>query len=229
MTEGKGIAVIVYAHFSLQEVSCLTDALAVWFNRIVEVYATSKAPVRSEDGFLILPDKTLEEFEISQYECVLLPGILNPLPALFDLELIDFLRTLKGSDILIGAISSAPMLLAKAGLLDDRRYTAGVWEDINRYLDFIPHHNIDRKPLVRDGNLITAIGSAFREFAVETIRALGIDDCEGGLFNPVPQDFTPEEYWMTPEDFEEFKAEYAIFSGEMQYDQTLPGRKPGIP
>jgi len=197
----------------MQEISCLTDALTVWFNRTVEVYASSTAPVRTEDGFLVLPEKTLDEFDVSAYECVILPGILNPLPALFDDELIAFLATLKDEEILVAAISSAPILLAKAGLLNSTRFTAGIWENINLNLDFIPQRNIERRPLVHDGRIITAIGFAFREFAMEVIRTLGIDECTNGLFNPVSKEYAPEEltYWMDPEDFEEFTAEYQSY------------------
>lgn len=50
----KKIAVIVYPHFSLYEVTCLTEAL-MWFESPVEIFASSREPVRSEDGFLITP------------------------------------------------------------------------------------------------------------------------------------------------------------------------------
>lgn len=86
------IAVIVYPHFSLYEVTCLTEAL-MWFDQPVEIFASSKEPVRSEDGFLITPDKTLDEFSAGDYACVVLPGMMIPFPALFDRKLIDFLAS----------------------------------------------------------------------------------------------------------------------------------------
>lgn len=114
----KKIAVIVYPHFSLYEVTCLTEAL-MWFDQSVEIFASSKEPVRSEDGFLVTADKTLDEFSAGDYACVVLPGMMIPFPALFDRKLIDFLASLKGKELLIAAISAGPMLLAKAGLLED--------------------------------------------------------------------------------------------------------------
>lgn len=210
----KKAAVILYPCFSMQEISCLTEALTVYFGRELDVYASSAQPVRSENGFLVVPDRTLDAFCISDYDCVILPGAANPLYALFDEALIAFLRTLRGESILIAAICSAPMLLAKARLLDGVRYTASVWEEINEYLTFIPRRNIVRKPLVRDGNIITAVGAAFREFAVETVRALGIDGCPDGLFLPPARDMAEEEliFHMRDEDFEEFKLEYQAFA-----------------
>ncbi len=210
----KKAAVILYPYFSMQEISCLTEALTVCFGRELDVYASSAQPVRSEDGFLVMPDRMLDAFCISDYDCVILPGAANPLYALFDESLIAFLRTLRGTDILIAAICSAPLLLAKAGLLDNVRYTASVWEEINEYLAFIPRKNIVRKPFVRDGNIVTAVGAAFREFAEETVRALGIDDCAEGLFPPPARDIAEEEliFHMRGEDFEEFKREYRAFA-----------------
>lgn len=209
----KKIAVLIYPYFSMQEISCLTDAMAVWFDRSIDVFASSGEIMRSEDGFQCVANKTLEEFDAGEYECLILPGIMNPLPALFDERLISFLRGLKGKELLIAGISSAPMLLAKAGLLDTVKFTSGIWEEIAVFLDFIPERNIVRRPVVRDGRIITAIGFAFREFAVEVIRALGIDECRNGLFNGVSRTYEEAEliHYMGEENFGEFQKEYAEY------------------
>ena len=176
----KKIAVIVYPHFSLYEVTCLTEAL-MWFESPVEIFASSREPVRSEDGFLITPDKTLDEFSAGDYACVVLPGMMIPFPALFDRKLIDFLASLKGKELLIAAISAGPMLLAKAGLLEDVHFTSGIWEEI-----------------------------CHREFAEEVIRTLGIDPCEPGLFRGIYKEFTEQEmtHFMGEENFQHFLQKY---------------------
>lgn len=211
----KKIAVLIYPYFSMQEISCLTDALTVFFDQSIEIFSTTKEIVRSEDSFQCIADKTLDEFIETDYSCIVLPGILNPLPAMFDAKLIAFLKTLKGTDILIAAISSAPMLLAKAGLLEHTRFTSGVWEELSLHLDFIPNPNIIHQPLVKDGNIITAIGFAFREFAAEVIRTLGIDDCKNGLFGGITREYTEKEltYYMGQNNFDEFMADYKGYMG----------------
>ena len=206
----KKIAVMIYPYFSMQEISCLTDGLKVYFDIDVEVLASSKDIIKSEDNFQVIASKTFDEVDPEAYSCLILPGIWNPLPALFDEKNIAFLRSLKGKDILICAISSAPMLLAKAGLLEDIHFTCGIFDEICQALEFIPYKNIIYQPLVRDRNFITAIGFAFREFAVETIRVLGIDACENGLFSGVTRAYTEEELMvqMGEANFREFMEEY---------------------
>lgn len=206
----KKIAVMIYPYFSMQEISCLTDGLKVYFDIDVDIFAASKEIVKSEDNFQVIANKTFDAFSAAEYGCLVLPGIYNPLPALFDERNIEFLRSLVDKDILIAAISSAPILLAKAGLLENVRFTSGLFEDICRELPFIPYKNYVHQPLVRDGNVITAMGFAFREFAEETIRALGIDECEKGLFRGVKGRYTEEEltFWMEAEHFAAFMQEY---------------------
>lgn len=212
----KKIAVMIYPHFSMQEITFLTDGLKVYFDVDIEVFASSKDLIPTEDNFLVTAHKTFEEFDPENYGCLILPGILNPLPALFDEKNIEFLRRLKGKDILISSISSSPLLLARAGLLDDVKFTAGFWEEIGETLEFVPHRNLIHQPLVRDGNLITAMGFAYREFAIETIRTLGIDPCEKGLFNGVTREYTEDElvFRMGQENFREFMEEYNSYAGE---------------
>lgn len=118
----KKIAVLIYPNFSLYEITCLTEAM-MWFEQKVDIFASSQLPIRSEDGFQIIADKTLDKFSSEDYSCIILPGMMIPFDALFDPKLIDFLCQLKGKNILIGAISAAPMLLAKAELLDDVHFT----------------------------------------------------------------------------------------------------------
>lgn len=164
----KKVAVMIYPNFSMQEISCLTDALAIWYNYEIDVFASSKALIRTEDGFQVCANKTFSEFHLSSYECLIMPGILEPLPAMFDEKNIDFLKQFKNTSFLIASISSPPVLLAKAGLLDDTAFTLGLFQEIAEWLAFVPDEKIVRKPLVRDKNIITAIGFAYKEFAIET-------------------------------------------------------------
>ena len=70
--------------------------------------------VVSEDGLPCQPTKTLDQICIEEYSCVILPGMVNIGPALQDEKLISFLRDLGEQDILIAAISSAPLFISES-------------------------------------------------------------------------------------------------------------------
>ena len=89
----RKFAVLLYPDFSLQEITCLTSALTIWFGEKIDYIAGEDREYKSEEGFRILPTKTTAEAEITDYDCVILPGTINPLPALFDDALIDFLKS----------------------------------------------------------------------------------------------------------------------------------------
>lgn len=213
MEEKNKYAVLIYPSFSLQEVTCLTAALAVWFGEGVDVIAGERRPYSSEEGFQITPTKTVDEASPADYACVILPGTVNPLPALFDERLIAFLRRGKGCDTLFAAISSAPALLCKAGLLDGKDFTAGFFMQFADTFPFIDTARFVHRPVVEDGNVITAIGMFFREFAQAVLNRLGYDVGEH-FMDTSGQDYTEDEltfYW-SGEDYREFLGELKEFT-----------------
>lgn len=176
----------------LGEISCLTE-LFKFYDKDITVFASSINPINSEDGFTILPNKTFDEFKRDEYDCIVLPGIWDFHEALKDDKNIEFLKSFKeDKDIVIASISSSPILLAKAGILDSHKYCCGIFEEVIDEFEFIPRNNLVRKPVFVDGNLITAIGFAFREFAVETAKKVGIE-CIDKIFQGVTKEYTEEE------------------------------------
>ena len=77
----KKAAVMLYPLFSLQEISCLTE-LFLFHGKEIVTYAAERAPVRSEDGFTVLPDRSFQDFCREEIDCLVLPGIWEPLPVL---------------------------------------------------------------------------------------------------------------------------------------------------
>lgn len=114
---------------------------------------------------------------------------------MLDERVIRFLEQFRGDDeLLIAAISAGPLLLGKAGLLEGRRFTHGVFEEFLDAFPVMPRENAVRTYLVEDGNLITAYGGAFREFAVAVAHRLGIP-CRDHIFDPVAgKDYTEEDF-----------------------------------
>lgn len=213
MEQKKKYAVLVYPDFSLQEITCLTSALTVWFGEKIDVVASESRPYTSEEGFQITPDKTVDAASPSDYACVILPGTINPLPALFDEKLIGFLRRGKGADTLFAAISSSPILLSKAGLLEGKDFTSGYFMQMAETFPFVEQSHFVHRPVVESGNVITGIGMFFREFAQAVLERLGYDP--GPHFMDTSyREFTEDEltfYW-TDEDYREFLQELKEFT-----------------
>lgn len=209
----RKFAVMLYPGFSLQEITCLTSALTVWFGETIDFIAAENREYRSEEGLRVLPAKTAAEARVTDYDCVILPGTVNPLPALFDERLIAFLRAGAGSDVVFAAISSAPILLSKAGVLDGKKFTAGFFMQMAEMFPFVEKENFIHRGIVEDGNVITGIGMFFREFAQAVLTRFGYDVGES-FMRDSPGEFTEEEltfYWPE-EDYREFLEELKGYS-----------------
>lgn len=212
----KKVAVIIYPNFSLQEITTLTSCLKIWFNVDIDYLGSEMKIYISEDGIQVIPTKLIKNVDLSDYNCIVLPGIIDPLPALYDNELINFISKLKNTDILIASISSAPILLAKAGVLSEVKFTAGFFMQMVDTFEFINKENYVHKPVMKDRNIITAIGFAFREFAQMVINELGFDVGESFMC-PITKEYTEDEltfYWND--------TDYKQFLLEIQEYEKLP-------
>ncbi|MBQ4545748.1 MAG: DJ-1/PfpI family protein [Oscillospiraceae bacterium] len=205
-------AVLLYPDFSLQEITCLTSVLSVWFGEEIDFIASKNIEYKSEEGLRILPAKTTAEVKITDYDCVILPGTINPLPALYDNALMDFLKSGIGTDVVFAAISSSPLLLAKSGILEGKKFTAGFFMQMAEVFPFVEKENFVHKGVVGDGNVITGIGMFFREFAEAVLRRFGYDIGEN-FMRDNPADFSEDEltfYW-SEEEYSEFLQELSEY------------------
>ena len=206
MLRMKKVLCIIYPNFSLYEITTLTSTLALSFDVTIDYVASEYSIVISEDGLPCQPTKTLDQIRIEEYSCVILPGMVNIGPALQDEKLISFLRSLDEQDILIAAISSAPLLLAKAGLLKDTKFTGGIWQNFFDYFEFPPRENFQPKVVVQDKQIITAIGFAHQEFARKVILSLGLAENTDNYFKE-KNDYSEEDllFTLSDEEFDQVK------------------------
>lgn len=202
----KKVLCVIYPNFSLYEIASLTSALALSFDITIDYVASDHSMVVSEDGLPCLPTKTLDQVCIEEYSCVILPGMVNIGPALQDEKLISFLKGLDEQDVLIAAISSAPLLLAKAGLLNDTKFTGGIWQNFFDYFEFLPRENFQPKVLVQDKQIITAIGFAHQEFARKVIFGLGLAENTDNYFKE-QNEYAEEDliFTLSDEEFNQVK------------------------
>ena len=202
----KKVLCLIYPNFSLYEITALTSTLALSFDITIDYVSSDDSIVISEDGLPCQPTKTLDQICIEEYSCVILPGMVNIGPALQDEKLISFLRDLGEQDILIAAISSAPLLLAKAGLLKDTKFTGGIWQNFFDYFEFLPRENFQPKVLVQDKQIITTIGFAHQEFARKVILSLGLAENTDNYFKE-QNEYAEEDliFTLSDQEFEQVK------------------------
>lgn len=99
-------------------------------------------------------DRTADQAKVSDYDAVFIPGgAWNPDNLRYDKDVIHFVREFNRSGKLIAAICHAPVVLASAGIIQDRKLT-GYWNiqsDLKNAGGIVVE-----APVVTDGNLITS-------------------------------------------------------------------------
>lgn len=153
--------VMIYPLFSMQEISCLTEVLSYNQKEMI-VCAKDRNPVLTEDGFHVLADLTYQQVKVDDYDCLILPGICAFTNVLKEEVHIEFLRQfISQPNIIIGSISSSVALLAKAGLLQDKKFTGGLYPESLHDLPFIQEENFVKQAICIDHNIVTAYGPAY--------------------------------------------------------------------
>jgi len=128
-------------------------------------------PVKASRGTVLLPDTTLDEALRQDYDMVVLPG---GQPGATHLEqdnrILALLKSMAGSGKITAAICAAPKVLAVAGLLHGKRYTAYPGSiDPGQFPDLRP----ESQAVVRDGQVLTSRGpGTAMDFALSLIEVL---------------------------------------------------------
>lgn len=141
--------------------------------RILTV-AETRDEVVSQAGLRYLPDMTIDEAADVEAEALIIPGgpINNDRNAILPL-----IRRMDAQGKLIAAICFGPQFLGRAGALDSRRFTTSCTAEHIAALgtaDPFPRENFVNRRVVRDGNVITAQGHAFVDFAAEICRYMNV-------------------------------------------------------
>ncbi len=114
-----------------------------------------------------------------------------------------------GTNTVFAAISSAPLLLCRAGLLKGKKFTAGFFMQMVDVFPFVEKKNFVHQGVVTDGNVITGIGMFYRAFAETVLRRFGFDPGKN-FMRAEPENFTEDDltfYW-TEDEYREFLKEW---------------------
>jgi len=123
--------------------------------------------IEGSHGVRVMVDKRFNEIVPDEYDAIILPG---GSPGYKNLarsnRLMEILKDFNEKNKLIGAICASPSILAKQGLLDDKKAT--IYPGNEKLLAY-PRD----KPVVVDGNIITSQGPGTAiEFALKIVELL---------------------------------------------------------
>lgn len=209
----KKIALLVYPEFSLQEVANLMSLFRWNYDSKTEIISSSLQGVKCEEGITIFPDKTCDEFNVNDYDCLILSGCSDFTLGIKDEKINSFLANLRKHDnFVIAAICGGPLFLAKAGLLKSKKYTCSLYYNMMELFDFFEIDNFIPAPVVVDQNIITAVGGAFNDFAVNVARKLDYE-CNDIIFRGYTNTWQKDDYYayLSEEDLNDFKKEFAEY------------------
>ena len=180
----KKTAVLIYDSFCNFEFSVALEIFAL-SGKELTIFGRTKEPMRSEEGLLVVPDKAIEEIDISEYDSLLLPGAMDIRDSIEDKKMIEFIRLFE--DKVIGAISIAPILLVRAGLLNGKPFMAGInkeelmeegfsEEDLAKMVGWDDNlQNPIEEGYIITNNIITSISYNFVKWGLAFGRMLGIE------------------------------------------------------
>lgn len=110
-------------------------------------------PVATSNGITIVPDRPMGE---EVYDAVFLVGGTGA-ERIDDPRVFNWLRRMLRMGASLGAVSTAAYVLARAGLLDDRRCTIH-WEYLEGFREDFPHLDVTEELYEVDGPIVTVSG-----------------------------------------------------------------------
>lgn len=170
--------IIVFLADGFEEVEALTvvDYLRRVGIEVDMVSISGEKNVKGAHAIEVVVDKLIEDLNIEEYEGAVIPG---GLPGATNLQknrhVIKIVKSLHDKEKLLAAICAGPIVLAEAGLIEDKNFTCypGFHKEIGlgHYMD---------QDTVRDKNIITGKGPALAiDFALEIVEYLiGPDEKE---------------------------------------------------
>lgn len=190
----KKLAILIYPDCSIQEVSNVMYLFRWHYDVKSVMVSVDEEIVVSEEGIMIKPEITVDEFNKDDYYALVLPGLSEFIPTIYNENLISFLEGFKNdNDFVIGAICAGPLLLSLAGLLEDKKFTNSLYMDMNELFTCINEKNFVEAPVVVDQNIVTAIGSATRLFAITIANTLGLKTSDYTLLEVTEDNYVKED------------------------------------
>ncbi len=138
----------------------------------VKTISVSKNPITSIGGFTVLPDYSIEDCPSDYSGLILIGG--NTWRTEKAKKIIPLLKQAFSDGKIVGAICDATVFLGMNGLLNGKKHTSNTLDGLMEAAqeNYYGQNDYQNEQAVRDGNLITANGTAYLEFTKEVLTAL---------------------------------------------------------
>lgn len=171
------ILVFMYDDMADFEITYATHLLGHELSKKIVPCAYENKPITSKGGMIYIPAITVAEANYEDYAGLLIPGGWNPV---VKDEFLSLIRNFFNSGKLVAAICAGPRFFAKAGILNNVKYTTSIveWNQARREAfdnedDPFPRENFINARVIRDKNVITSKGISFVDFAIEIANYFG--------------------------------------------------------
>ncbi|UYP45073.1 hypothetical protein NEF87_001358 [Candidatus Lokiarchaeum ossiferum] len=176
--EKRNIYVLLYDRFADFEIVLATLLLK---RENLVYFGFNKLEFESETKLKVKADKLLSELNPDLCDLFIIPGgepkllIKDPEQREYVKALNHILTTLNQKKKKIAAICGGPTFLANSGILDGKKCTGSIQEDEKVFFKNTLFEEVD---LIRDGNILTAQGQAFTDFAIEVGKLINFFEKE---------------------------------------------------
>lgn len=165
------ILIFIFDGMTDYEITFISHLLCTDAGKEIITIAYEDKMIKGNSGFIYKPSKLVSDVLNEDVQGLIIPGgwygDIKP-------ELIELINNLnlKGK-LLSGICGVGTIFLAKAGVLNNVKYTTPVGEWSKKHIevfgrnDPFPRENFILERVVRDRNIITAQGTAFIDFAIE--------------------------------------------------------------
>ncbi len=175
------VLVFIYEEMADFEITFVTHLLGADAGKEIVTIAYEDKLIKSKSGITYKPSRLIKDVLEEEVEGLIIPGGWN---GEIRPELIELIQGLNVKGKLLGAICAGPRFLAKAGVLDNVKYTTSIAQWTEKHVeqfkenDPFPRENFVFQRVIRDGNIITAQGVAFVDFAIEVCDWFSLFDDE---------------------------------------------------
>ena len=167
----KKIIAVVADGFEETELIATVDCLRR-LNVDVTVAGLEKLELNGAHNISLRADALLDELDPDNFDAIFLPGGLPGATTLYESAAVGcWIAEMNRAGKVVSAICAAPIVLAKAGLLDDKKFT--MYPGFDSYLNGAKYSDA---PAEIDGNIVTGRGpGAVYAFAGKLAAALGLE------------------------------------------------------